>query len=41
MNVPLYNAFEIPAGYSLKHYCKLRSRCFNVQFLKLVARGVL
>jgi len=41
MNIPLYNAFEVPAGYDIKTYCKLRARCFNQQFLKIVAQGAL
>jgi len=41
MNIPLYNAFEVPSGYKLADYCKMRHRCFNVMFLKLVAQGVL
>jgi len=37
----MYNAFAPPNGYLLTNYCKIRSRCFNSAFIRLLSHTII
>jgi len=36
----VFNVFDVPNGYLLENFCKVRARCFNSAFIKLLAKAV-